>query len=110
MVDLFRLLLLVCFRHHVTDIHLEPKNNSYSIRLRVDGLMVDAARLPSPIGTKLAALVKILSDIDPSQRSTIQEGHFGARVPGAAAGQPQGPGVTRRVDYRVSFALSLIHI
>jgi type II secretory ATPase GspE/PulE/Tfp pilus assembly ATPase PilB-like protein len=104
MVDLFRLLLLVCFRHHVTDIHVEPKNNHFSIRLRVDGLMVDAAKLPTPIGTKLNALVKILSDIDPSQRSTIQEGHFGARVPGAAPGQPQGPNSTRRVDYRVSFA------
>jgi type II secretory ATPase GspE/PulE/Tfp pilus assembly ATPase PilB-like protein/pSer/pThr/pTyr-binding forkhead associated (FHA) protein len=104
MVDLFRLLLLVCFRHRVTDIHVEPKNNSYSIRLRVDGIMVDAAKLPTPIGTKLTALVKILSDIDPSQRSTIQEGHFGARVPGAAPGQPGGQNGTRRVDYRVSFA------
>jgi type II secretory ATPase GspE/PulE/Tfp pilus assembly ATPase PilB-like protein len=104
MVDLFRLLLLVCFRHHVTDIHVEPKNTSYSVRLRVDGIMVDAAKLPTPIGTKLTALVKILSDIDPSQRSTIQEGHFGARVPGAVPGQPQGPNATRRVDYRVSFA------
>ena len=104
MLDLFRLLLLVCFRHRVTDIHVEPKNTNYAIRLRVDGVMVDAAKLPTPIGTKLTALVKILSDIDPSQRSTIQEGHFGARVPGAPAGQPQGPNATRRVDYRVSFA------
>ena len=103
-VDLFRLLLLVCFRHRVTDIHVEPKNNNYSVRLRVDGVMVDAARLPTPIGTKLTALVKILSDIDPSQRSTIQEGHFGARVPGAVGGQPTGGNNTRRVDYRVSYA------
>ena len=36
--------------------------------------MVDAARLPNPIGIKLAALVKILSEIDPSQKTVIQEG------------------------------------
>jgi general secretion pathway protein E len=102
-VDLFRLLLLVCFRNRVTDIHVEPKGNNFSVRVRVDGVMLDAAKLPNPIGTKLAALVKILSDIDPSQRSTIQEGHFGARVPGAP-GQPQGGNATRRVDYRVSYA------
>ena len=47
-------------------------------------LHLEAGKLPNPIGTKLTALVKILSDIDPSQRSSIQEGHFGARVPGAA--------------------------
>ena len=103
-VDLFRLLLLVCFRHRVTDIHVEPKGNNFAVRVRVDGVMVDAAKLPNPIGTKLTALVKILSDIDPSQRSTIQEGHFGAKVPGAAPGQPQGPNATHRVDYRVSYA------
>jgi type II secretory ATPase GspE/PulE/Tfp pilus assembly ATPase PilB-like protein len=103
-VDLMRLVLLVCFRHRVTDIHLEPKGNNFALRFRVDGVMVDAAKLPNPIGTKLSALVKILSDIDPSQRSTIQEGHFGARVPGAAPGQPQSQGATRRVDYRVSYA------
>ena len=103
-IDLFRLLLLVCFRNRVTDIHVEPKGNNFSVRLRVDGVMVDAAKLPNPIGTKLTALVKILSDIDPSQRSSIQEGHFGARVPGAAAGQQPGPNAVRRVDYRVSFA------
>ena len=102
--DLFRLLLLVCFRGRVTDIHLEPKGDSYSLRLRSDGVMVDAARLPNPVGVRLAALVKVLSEIDPSQKNSIQEGHFSARVPGAVAGMIGG---VRRVDYRVSFAPSV---
>jgi type II secretory ATPase GspE/PulE/Tfp pilus assembly ATPase PilB-like protein len=102
--DLFRLLLLVCFRGRVTDIHLEPKGDSFALRLRSDGVMVDAARLPNPIGIRLAALVKILSEIDPSQKTAIQEGHFSARVPGAQHGMIGG---IRRVDYRVSFAPSV---
>jgi general secretion pathway protein E len=102
--DLFRLLLLVCFRGRVTDIHLEPKGDSYALRLRSDGVMVDAARLPNPIGVRLGALVKILSEIDPSQKTAIQEGHFSTRVPGAVAGMIGG---IRRVDYRVSFAPSV---
>ena len=102
--DLFRLLLLVCFRGRVTDIHLEPKGDSFALRLRSDGVMVDAARLPNAIGVRLGALVKILSEIDPSQKSIIQEGHFSARVPGAQAGMVGG---VRRVDYRVSFAPSV---
>ncbi len=103
-IDLFRLLLLVCFRGRATDVHLEPKGDFYALRLRSDGVMVDAARLPNQIGVKLAAFVKIVSEIDPSQKSAIQEGHYSARVPGVAAGVIGG---SRRVDYRVSFAPSV---
>jgi general secretion pathway protein E len=100
-VDLFRLLLLVCFRSRTTDIHLEPRQESYQVRCRIDGTMVDVARLPNQVGHKLATLVKVLSDIDISQRNAIQEGHCASRVPTAnRMGQ-------RRVDYRVSFAPSV---
>jgi general secretion pathway protein E len=102
--DLFRLVLLVCFRGRATDIHLEPKGQNYVLRLRSDGVMVDVARLPNPIGIKLAAFVKIVAEIDPSQRSIIQEGHFSARVPGTGHGTVGG---SRRVDYRISFAPSV---
>jgi type II secretory ATPase GspE/PulE/Tfp pilus assembly ATPase PilB-like protein len=103
-IDLFRLVLLVCFRNRVTDIHLEPKGEHYALRLRTDGVMVDAAKLPNPIGVKLAALVKIVAEIDPSQKSIIQEGHFSTRVPDASQRQTGG---VRRVDYRISFAPSV---
>ncbi len=102
--DLFRLLLLVCFRGRVTDIHLEPKGEHWSLRLRSDGVMVDAARLPNPIGIKLSALVKVIAEIDPSQKTVIQEGSFSSRVPDHG---PASVGGVRRVDYRVSFAPSV---
>src|SRR5438552_4527852 len=97
-VDLFRLLLLVCFRSRTTDIHIEPRQEWYQTRLRIDGTMVDVARLPNPVGHKLASLVKVISDVDIAQRNTIQEGHFAARVPHPKTGS------ARRVDYRISFA------
>jgi type II secretory ATPase GspE/PulE/Tfp pilus assembly ATPase PilB-like protein/pSer/pThr/pTyr-binding forkhead associated (FHA) protein len=102
--DLFRLLLLVSFRGRATDIHLEPKGEFYALRLRSDGVMVDAARLPNPIGVRLGALVKIMCEIDPAQKTAIQEGHFSSRVPDTG---PTGVGGQRRVDYRVSFAPSV---
>ncbi|MGH7214384.1 MAG: ATPase, T2SS/T4P/T4SS family [Tepidisphaeraceae bacterium] len=91
-LNVLRLLLLVSFRIRASDIHIEPKNDNYSMRIRVDGNMVDVVKLTKEAGLKLTSLVKILCDIDISQRNIIQEGHFSARVPG------------RRVDYRVSFA------
>lgn len=101
-VDLFRTLLLVCFRSRATDIHFEPKNNYWLLRMRVDGNMVDIVRLTPELGVKVSALVKVLSDIDISQRNMIQEGHFSSRVPAERAGGP-----VRRVDYRVSYAPSV---
>jgi general secretion pathway protein E len=90
--NIFRLLLLMCFRIHASDIHVEPKAEGYSIRIRVDGNMVDVVKLSKETGIKLTSMVKILCDIDIAQRNIIQEGNFSARVP------------DRRVDYRVSFA------
>ncbi len=99
-VDIFRLVMLVCFRSRTTDIHIEPRQDCYQTRLRIDGTMVDVARLPTQVGHRLATLVKVLSDIDISQRNAIQEGHFASRVPGGG----KTGGSHRRVDYRVSFA------
>jgi general secretion pathway protein E len=100
-VTLLRLILLVCFRSRATDIHVEPKQDDVLVRVRVDGTMVDVVRLTKDLGIKLSSVVKILSDIDISQKNIVQEGHFSARVPTRAAGS-QSP--ERRVDYRVSFA------
>ena len=63
-IDILRNLLLVCFRSHASDIHIEPKNEDYQIRTRVDGNMVEVLRLAKEFGTKLTAVVKILCDID----------------------------------------------
>ncbi len=81
--------------------HLEPKTDHYQLRIRIDGLMVDVTKMPSDMGVKLSALVKVLSDIDISQRTIVQEGHFASSLPGAQGGRTGG---FRRADYRVSFA------
>ena len=94
-VRLLRLILLVCFRTNASDIHVEPREKCYQIRIRVDGTMVDVVRLEKGVSLKLTSLVKILCDIDIAQRSAIQEGHFATRT------------FDRRVDYRVSFAPSV---
>jgi general secretion pathway protein E len=94
-VDFLRLLLLVIARSRATDLHMEPKGEFFQVRIRIDGVMVDVVRLPNEIGVKLTALVKILSEIDVTQKSIVQEGHFSTKLP------------NRKVDYRVSFAPSV---
>lgn len=94
-VRLLRLILLVCFRTTASDIHIEPKEHIVSVRIRVDGTMVDLVKLDKQLAGKLTSMVKVLCDIDIAQRSIVQEGHFSSRLP------------DRRVDYRVSFAPSV---
>ncbi|MEO7155906.1 MAG: ATPase, T2SS/T4P/T4SS family, partial [Vicinamibacterales bacterium] len=94
-VGIFRMILLVCFRTRASDIHIEPKQDDYQVRIRVDGSMVEVVRLPKEMGIRVQSLVKVMSDIDIAQRNIVQEGHFSSRVP------------DRRVDYRVSFAPSM---
>ncbi len=101
-VVLMRLILLACFRSRASDIHVEPKNELAHVRIRVDGSMVDVARVSSDLAVKLASVVKVWSDIDIAQRNIVQEGHFSALVPDHSE-----RGGKRRVDYRVSFAPSL---
>jgi general secretion pathway protein E len=106
-VTLLRLILLICFRSRATDIHIEPRAEDLHVRIRVDGMMVDVVRLNKELGVKLASVVKVLSDVDISQKNIIQEGHFSARTPNKPKpGQPTTD-KERRVDYRVSFAPSM---
>ncbi|MBL4701162.1 MAG: Flp pilus assembly complex ATPase component TadA [Phycisphaeraceae bacterium] len=90
-VNLFRLLLLAAFAGRASDIHFEPGSEHLHIRLRVDGSMVSLVQAHSLLGARLYGLIKVLSEIDISKRSNVQEGHFRTQLP------------DRIVDFRVSF-------
>ena len=94
-VRVFRLLLLACFRARATDIHVEPRGDTSVVRLRVDGYMLTAVELSAAIAKRVNGMVKILCEIDTSQKPAVQDGHFSVTLPG------------RRVDYRVSFTPAL---
>jgi general secretion pathway protein E len=91
----FRLLLLACFRSRATDLHLEARVDRSVVRLRVDGFMVTAVELSMQIAKRVLGVIKILCQIDTSQKVAVQDGHFSVMVKG------------RRVDYRVSLTPSV---
>ena len=102
-VELVRLLLMLASRARATDIHIEPRERNHAIRLRIDGIMVDITTVAPDVGIRIATVVKVLCQIDISQRKIIQEGGFAAKMPDA-----QRPGRPRRVDYRVSYAPAVL--
>ena len=90
-IRVLRLLLLAAYRTGASDIHYEPRNQDTQMRMRVDGAMVEVARLDRDLARHVISVVKVLTDIDITQKSIVQEGHFSAGLH------------DREVDYRVSF-------
>ncbi|MFO0894206.1 MAG: ATPase, T2SS/T4P/T4SS family [Phycisphaerales bacterium] len=89
-IRVFRLLLLTAFRARATDLHFEPRADKAVVRLRVDGVMLTAVELSLAILRRVLGMVKVLCQIDTSQKAQVQDGHFTVMVK------------ARRVDYRVS--------
>ena len=94
-IRLFRLLLLAGFRSRATDLHIEPRVENATVRIRVDGYMISAVEFSLALFQRILGVVKILCQIDTSRKNVVQDGHFSVNVKG------------RRVDYRVSMTPSV---
>ncbi|MEZ5940872.1 MAG: GspE/PulE family protein [Planctomycetaceae bacterium] len=73
-----------------TDIHLEPKDDELSIRLRIDGVMYPAEPFDKVVGDAVVNIVKVLCAMDITERRRSQDGSFGAILDG------------REIDFRVA--------
>lgn len=65
-----------------SDIHLEPAERGFDVRLRVDGSMVELERYTSIPYEAVVCRVKILSVMDIAERRLPQDGRLDARVNG----------------------------
>lgn len=90
-----RLMLRCASKTRATDIHVEPKLDTFNVRMRVDGQMVQIVELPKRVGELSYGLIKTGCQMQMASRDAVQEGHFSAKFP------------DRRVDYRVSFTPSV---
>ncbi|MGZ5201427.1 MAG: type IV-A pilus assembly ATPase PilB [Telluria sp.] len=74
-----------------SDIHFEPYEKFYRIRLRIDGVLRDHAQPPIAIREKLVSRIKVLSKLDISEKRVPQDGRLRLIV-----------SPTKTVDFRVS--------
>ncbi|WP_192034493.1 ATPase, T2SS/T4P/T4SS family [Halomonas sp. YLGW01] len=65
-----------------TDIHLDPLPASYRLRLRIDGMMVDAAEFDVDGGRQLVNQLKVMAGLDPLPSLLSAEGSFSASLRG----------------------------
>ncbi|WP_229509397.1 type IV-A pilus assembly ATPase PilB [Massilia sp. CCM 8734] len=74
-----------------SDIHFEPFEKFYRIRLRVDGMLREHAQPPITIRDKLVSRIKVLSKLDISEKRVPQDGRMRLIL-----------SPTKAIDFRVS--------
>ena len=83
--------LLDAIKKGASDIHFEPYEKSYRIRLRLDGYLKELAAPPVQLANKLAARIKVMSRLDIAERRVPQDGRIKMRI-----------SKNRAIDFRVS--------
>ncbi len=83
--------LLDAINRGASDIHFEPYEKMYRVRLRQDGILSEFASPPVNLAPRLAARLKVMSRLDISERRIPQDGRFKMKL-----------SRNRAIDFRVS--------
>ncbi len=59
-----------------SDIHIEPQERDIVVRYRIDGICSEKLRLPKKVGPALVARLKIMCNLDISERRLPQDGRI----------------------------------
>jgi type IV pilus assembly protein PilB len=84
-------ILLDAIKLGVSDIHVEPYEKSYRIRYRTDGILRDASRPPLQLANRISSRLKIMSQMDISERRLPQDGRIKMKI-----------SPSRAIDFRVN--------
>lgn len=84
-------ILLDAIKIGASDIHFEPYERAYRVRFRTDGILQEVAKPPTNLATRLAARLKVMSQMDISERRVPQDGRIKMKI-----------SKTRAIDFRVN--------
>lgn len=85
-------MLMDAIRSKCSDIHFEPFDKLYRVRFRKDGILYEASRPPKKLMSSIVARLKIMANLDISQRRTPQDGRMKLPIKGRK----------QAIDFRVS--------
>jgi len=94
-VRLVNSILIDAVRRGASDIHMDPGENSFRVRFRVDGLLHEVMTPPKRVEPAVVSRLKIMANCDIAERRLPQDGRIKLRQSG------------REVDFRVSILPSL---
>lgn len=79
-VNFVNQMLLNAIRSGASDLHFEPYEKSYRVRFRSDGILQVKSRPPIELAPRIAARLKVMSDMDISERRKPQDGRIKLKV------------------------------
>ena len=74
-----------------SDIHFEPYEKKYRVRIRIDGILQEAQSAPIGLGGRIAARLKVLSRLNIAERRVPQDGRMRLKL-----------SPTKTIDFRVN--------
>ncbi|WP_418316442.1 GspE/PulE family protein [Piscinibacter sakaiensis] len=83
-IELVNAILSKAVTRRASDVHVEPSDVDFSVRVRVDGEMLLQERQPRDRFDAVVCRIKILSNLDIAERRLPQDGRINARVNGEA--------------------------
>ncbi|MCK0107107.1 type IV-A pilus assembly ATPase PilB [Marinobacter sp. S0848L] len=84
-------ILLDAIRGGASDIHFEPYEKTYRVRYRTDGILKEVSRPSIKLAPKISARVKIMAQLDISERRVPQDGRIKMKL-----------SKTKAIDFRVN--------
>src|SRR5688500_1211484 len=68
--------LVDAIRRGASDIHFEPYETQYRVRLRIDGLLKQIATVPVKLHQRIAARLKVMAQLDIAEKRVPQDGRI----------------------------------
>ena len=84
-------ILMDAIRKGASDLHFEPYEKEYRIRFRVDGILTEVAKPPAALSGRLAARIKVISNLDIAEKRKPQDGRIKLKI-----------SAKKSIDFRVS--------
>jgi type IV pilus assembly protein PilB len=83
--------LIDAIKRGASDIHFEPYETDYRVRLRIDGILKQVAKAPVKLSQRIAARLKVMSQLDIAEKRVPQDGRIKLNL-----------SKTKQIDFRVS--------
>ena len=84
-------ILVDAIRRGASDIHFEPYESQYRVRLRMDGMLKAVASPPMKMANRISSRLKVMAQLDIAEKRVPQDGRIKLNL-----------SKTRAIDFRVS--------
>jgi type IV pilus assembly protein PilB len=75
-IELVNLIISQAVKDKASDIHLEPDDNVFRIRYRVDGMLQEVMTLSKELEPSVVSRIKVIADLDISEKRVPQDGRL----------------------------------